>query len=392
MDWNCARLASLAICFAVLAGQTAHAETITFKAGCEEGDKLTIAAVGDLLFHKKLQRQALAPKGRYKDFWQPVAHVLSGADLTYGNLEGPAAPGLAAGGRKVKDPGRRLDDRVYGYTLKALTFNYHPSVIDDLKDAGFDVVSTANNHSLDRGALGVDRTIDALRTKGLPFTGTRKQGSLRTGWHVRTRTNGFTVAWLACTFSNNGFPDRKAQVLHCHKQTDQVLDEISQLSREEGVDAVIVTPHWGWENHLKHHARQRKLASLMMEAGATAVLGAHPHVVQPWSKYVTKSGRESLVVYSMGNFISNQRKLMQRAGGIVLLELTKTLAGARLSAAAYVPTWVDIRHVHRVVAGTSKRASRRALAKLRKVWPAGNEVPAQWPPTFVRKCSSDGET
>ena len=141
------------------------AETLYFEGACMPGERISVAAVGDLLFHKKLQAQAYRKGGSFKGFFTPVLKVLKGADLAYGNLEGPAARGVGPNGRAVKDPGRRLGT-VYGAPLKSLAFNYHPSVAADLKQSGFDVVSTANNHSLDRGALGVDRTIDTLRNAG----------------------------------------------------------------------------------------------------------------------------------------------------------------------------------------------------------------------------------
>jgi hypothetical protein len=370
-----------------IASGPAAAATITFKAGCLGGSRLRIAAVGDLLFHKKLQVQALKPSGRYSDFWQPVLPLLESAHITYGNLEGPAADGLARGGRKAKDPGRRFDNHVYQSSLEHLSFNFHPSVISDLKSNGFDVVSTANNHALDRGALGIDRTIANLRARGLPFTGTRMSKSKRATWSVTTSAKGFRIAWLACTYAINGMRDKNRQVALCFRNRATILAEISRLAASPSVDAVILTPHWGSENSHTPNRRQRALARAAIEAGAAAVLGAHPHVLQPWEKVMTKDGREGLVVYSMGNFISNQRQLMQRIGGIVFLDLVKTGRGkGQIAAAGHLPTWVRIDvNGHRVLPA-SAHAPKSAFRKSRKIWPAGNLVGTTLPIRLPRKC------
>ncbi|NNF78546.1 MAG: CapA family protein [Rhizobiales bacterium] len=366
----------------------ASAETLYFSGACTPGERITVAAVGDLLFHKKLQAQAYGKNGSFKRFFTPVLGVLKGADLAYGNLEGPAARGVGPGGRAVKDPGKRLGD-VYGAPLKSLAFNYHPSVAADLKQSGFDVLSTANNHSMDRGALGADRTIDTLRKAGMPFTGSRKRGESPKNWHVLTKSKGFTVAWIGCSFSTNGLPDRKKQILHCYKQTDEILAEIRELHENPEVDAVFLTPHWGIENRHRPGERQRTLARKAIEAGATAVFGAHPHVLQPWEKIVTDNNREGLVVYSAGNFISNQRQTAERTGIMAIVELVKTAEGkTKLAAAGYIPTWVVIDNKgHRVTFNnSSKGRTGEALARTLGLLPAGNRIAAKWPAVLPTEC------
>ncbi len=366
----------------------ASAETLYFAGACAGGERLTVAAVGDLLFHKKLQAQAYRKNGSFKRFFTPVSKVLKGVDLAYGNLEGPAAAGVGPGGRAVKDPGKRLGE-VYGAPLKSLAFNYHPSVASDLKHSGFDVLSTANNHSMDRGALGADRTIDTMRKAGMPFTGSRKRNETSKPWHVLTKSKGFTVARIGCSFSTNGLPDRKKQILHGYKQQSQILEEIGQLHADPNVDAVFLTPHWGVENRHRPAERQRKLARAAIEAGATAVFGAHPHVLQPWEKVVTADKREGLIVYSAGNFISNQRQTAERAGIMAIVELVKSGQGkAKISAAGYMPTWVVIDNKgHRVTFNnSSKGRTGEALARTLGLLPSGNRLAGQWPAVLPTEC------
>ena len=355
-------------------------EAMTFRAGCGGGERIVVAAVGDLLFHNSLQRQALARGGRYADFWQSLAPVLASADLTYGNLEGPAARGGALGWRVVADPGRRWDGRVYGAPRGSLEFNYHPSVIDDLKQSGFDVVSTSNNHSADRGPIGIDRTIDALERAGLGHSGTkRRNADAFHRWAVKTRAGSMTVAWIGCTYSTNGMPDRHRQVANCYSDRTQIFEEIRWNAQDPDVDAVILTPHWGIEKSPEPKSSDRDYARDAISAGATAVIGTHPHVLQGWEKITTDDGRDGLVIYSTGNFISNQVSDDQRTGIVALIALTKSsTTRAEVSAAGFIPTWVERGGRHRV--GEMRIDGRRNVAAqsaaLRRL-PMGNYVQAR---------------
>ncbi len=381
--------------FAALSGSAARAadETLTFSAGCVHGARIVVAAVGDLLFHKKLQVQAYREGADFRKFWAPVAELLHKADILYGNFEAPAAHGVSMRGRDVADPGRRLDGDVYSATLETLSFNVHPSVLDDLAASGFDVLSTANNHAYDRGPLGIDRTIDNLEARDLAFTGTRRREGDTRPWTIITQAEDFTVAWLACTFSTNGPRDRHGQILECYGEREEVLSEISALAGDPSIDAVILAPHWGVENSHKPLERQRDLARDALEEGALAVVGTHPHVVQPWEYHVSEDGREGLIVYSTGNFISNQRRLMERAGTIVFLELVRDESGrVRLGAAGYVPTWVVIDgRGHRVTVNEGRSGwPQAALYETRRLLPLGNETDAgeRWPPDLALDCRS----
>ncbi len=363
--------------------QPATLATLLFDDQCAAGSRITVAAVGDLLFHDALQLQAYKPGATFRQFWAPLASVLAGADITYGNLESPMAAGVRAGGIMHKDPGRTLDRIVYGRKSDALIFNVHPSLALDLKASGFTLVSIANNHTADRGPLGIDRTLEALGAAGLAHTGARARKATQP-WHVRTSANGVTLAWVACTYGLNGMPDPHNQVLQCHRDRDIVLDEIRALARDATIDAVIVTPHWGEENQHRPAAREKALARGMVDAGATAVLGAHPHVLQPWEKLVAADGREALVIYSLGNFISNQQSEAQRTGMIALLELTKpTGERARMSAAGYIPTFVEMSKGHRV---TELQAGRSAYDAVTRIVPPGNRVAAAGAGSLPRVC------
>lgn len=301
--------------------------------------EIVIAAVGDVLLHGSLQRQAFAHPDGFRSLWAAVEPVLAGADLAYANLEGPIAEGVTKAGSLLDMPVERFDDWVYSsYPM----FNYHPALATDLVASGVDVVSTANNHALDRFAVGADRTIEALSVAGLPFTGTRPADRPEHPWYALTEAGGYRIAWLACTYSTNGVSDPHDQVLFCFEDEHTVLSQIVRLSRDPAIDAVILTPHWGGEYSHRPDSRQQSLGRAALEAGATAVIGSHPHVIQPWERHVTRDGREGLILYSLGNFVSGQRELPRRTAIVLLLGLAE-MADGRLAVAGarYLPIRFD---------------------------------------------------
>ncbi len=312
-----------------------------FRRACDRGEQLTIAAVGDVLLHGSLQ--ARIQNSGYSRVWSRAVPYLERADLAYANLEGPTAEGITADGRSKKTD-KIYDNSVYtGYPL----FNYNPKLIPALKQAGFDVVSTANNHSLDRREPGVDKSIEALRKYGMPFAGTRtraeSQKQTSTTWHTFTRTKGWNIAWIACSFSTNGIPDRMHLVLDCFKDAGLVVKAIQTLSKAPGVDAVIVTPHWGNEEYThKIEKSQAQLAQRFVDAGASAILGNHPHVVKPWVILSSREGKEVPVVYSIGNFVSAQNGLAKQTSAIFYLGLTRRPGEkAFVNGLRYIPTYMN---------------------------------------------------
>ena len=300
---------------------------------CGEGRQIVIAAAGDIIFQPQLETHARATGTPYRSLWRAIEPVISGADLAYANIEGPVAVHEAA----VQTVTAAFNGASPAPQL--LEFNYRASLSRDLKVAGFDVVSTANNHALDRGAAGADLTIDRLQQGGLAFTGTRKRAS-RAPWSTLTRARGFTVAWLACTYGTNGIPDLWDQVLHCFDDAPELLSEIARLHAEPLIDAVFLVPHWGIENSTVVERRQRELAQAAIEAGALAVVGTHPHILQRWERKYATDGRQGLVIYSTGNLVSAQSAPAHRVGIIAILELAKAsgTSKARLAAARYVLT------------------------------------------------------
>lgn len=312
----------------------------TFERGGPDAKRLSIVAAGDILLHAPLHRQALTHPDGHRSLWSEVEPYFKSAGMAYANLEGPIAPGVALGGRAVKDPGRVFDGRVYSsYPL----FNYHAHLADDLMASGVDVISTANNHALDRGKLGADATITELERVGLAYTGTRRSGGQadprKVPWQAIVEREGFRVAWLACSYSTNGVPDPDHQVLHCFTDRQVVMDLIRRLASHPGVDAVILTPHMGNEYELSPRKQEVDFAREMIDAGALAVLGAHPHVLQPWETHRTPGGRTGLIAYSLGNLVSGQfHRTHTQASVLISLHLARRPDGSVfLEDARYLP-------------------------------------------------------
>lgn len=319
----------------------AHREAppLKFSKACESGDSVTISAVGDFLFHGNLQEQAARDPNHYLSIWQQALPLFQKADIRYGNLEGPVAPGFKRGGFAAKDPGLVYDNSIY---TSYPEFNYPRQVTDDLAASGITIVSTANNHALDRSANGVDSTIANLDRVGVKYVGTRRSDQPGK-WYEIVESKGFKTAWVACTFSTNGIPDRQKQVLGCFSDTPLLLSLIKDLSTR--VDAVIVTPHWGEEYHLQAISSQIDLGKKMMDAGALVVIGGHPHVLEPWTKYVSTDGKEHFLIYSMGNFASGQIGVEQTTSALVYVTLGRNhQSGTFVRGVGYVPLRMESDH------------------------------------------------
>jgi poly-gamma-glutamate synthesis protein (capsule biosynthesis protein) len=304
-------------------------------AQCNATGALHIVAVGDILMHGPLQRYAWQAPDGFRTIWQDIVPMLTAADISYGNLEGPIAPGRTASGG-IRPDVRAFNGVIYtGYPR----FNYPELLASDLARSGFDLLSTSNNHTLNRGSAGADSTVEIVRRHGMvPF------GS----WNSQTKglpyviheKRGLRTAWVACTFSTNGIPDRLNQTADCFRDESNLLLLIKDLLRpDQDVDAVIVTPHWGAEYQLDPTPAQRRLGHAFIRAGAIAVLGTHPHVLQPWEEVKRPDGELGLIAYSTGNFASNQLTFPRNISAAVhlLLGPKPDGSGVILSGYGYTP-------------------------------------------------------
>lgn len=298
--------------------------SMAFARGTYCDDRLILAGVGDILVHDALQVEAHQSPEKFFILWKDLAPYVSSADIAYGNLEAPVAPGVLANGQVVNDPGFIYDRRVYHGT--DMRFNFHPNVLDDLTKLGIDVVSTANNHSLDRRSIGVDKTIEELQKRDFAFTGTRKRNG-EGEWGVMTEVKGKRIFWLACTEHLNGHKDPYNQVLLCYQNEAEIQKIVESIGSR--VDGIILTPHWGDEYSQVPNAKQKRWAQKMSGLGVTAIIGNHPHVLQP-VEWVGKT----LVAYSLGNFVAWQRGTERKTSVVLFLDL-RVSANGKLQVIGY---------------------------------------------------------
>jgi poly-gamma-glutamate synthesis protein (capsule biosynthesis protein) len=194
------------------------------------------------------------------------------------------------------------------------------------KKAGFDIFLTANNHSLDRGKKGLERTISVLDSLGIPHTGTYINPQQRDlDYPLVIEKNNIRLAILNYTYGTNGLKVTEPNIVN-YIDTLSIARDMEK-ARLASPDLIIVTMHWGIEYQRVENTEQKDLASFIFRHGADVIIGSHPHVIQPVRKYYplkSDSAVYNLVVYSLGNFISNQRERYRDGGLIFEISLEKT--------------------------------------------------------------------
>lgn len=301
-----------------------------------ENTEAIVSFVGDILIHQYLYKDVAEESKHFDQIWKLTNPLFQKADFSVGNLEGPAALGIDRDGIDHGDIGFVYDGEVYSGTN--FLFNYHPRIFSDLKNSGFDLLTSANNHALDRKSIGVDKTILSSRASGIPTVGTRLSYELNADFYKIVSVKNMKLAFLGCSEVMNE-PDSKGQVLNC-ENTLEVLQNIKKLKSRPEVDGVIILTHWGVEYSHTPTKYQKEVAKRFLDAGAIAVVGSHPHVLQPWEKYVTRDGRETLIIYSLGNFVAGQGGLERKTGTVAYMGLSKNEnQKAKIFGVGYTPTY-----------------------------------------------------
>jgi poly-gamma-glutamate synthesis protein (capsule biosynthesis protein) len=294
-------------------------------------EKLKLVFAGDIMGHSTQIKAALLPDGTY-DYhhcFKYVAPILKQADLAIGNLEF-TLPG--------KPP-------YSGYPQ----FRSPDAVAVALKEAGFDMMVTANNHSNDAGRTGVENTIRTLRKLGFHQTGTFLDSMDRSlNYPLFIQHGNFKLAFLNYTYGTNGIPTKFPVIVNQLDEKQMAAD--MEKARGSNPDAIIVMVHWGNEYQLVETSYQRQLAQKLFLWGAKLVIGSHPHVVQSIEQMSQidslRKGELTVVAYSLGNFISGQIKTYTDIGAMVEVELEKELpfGSTCITRTQYIPVF---RYVHR---------------------------------------------
>lgn len=284
-------------------------------------ETITLTAAGDCLMHNTQIWSGWQKDGTYcfDSFFTDVKDLIAEGDYSSTNFEAAMA-GAESG--------------YTGYPA----FNSPDVMADAFKNAGFDLVVTTNNHIMDRGYNGAVRTMEVLRGAGLDTVGTNKDEEESRSFLIKD-IKGVKVAYLAYTYGTNGIPvPKKHSYLVNLLEREKVLADIKAIRPQ--ADVLILVLHWGVE-YSPHSSREQKtMAYEFLEAGADVILGSHPHVIQDM-EIIRAGKKDKFVVYSMGNFISDQKGLERNSGIVLKMKFTKNFNTGEtlLAEASYTPTY-----------------------------------------------------
>lgn len=289
--------------------------------GVQHLQVITLTAAGDCLMHNTQIWSGLMGGGSYcfDTFFSEVKYLIEEGDYSLINFEAPMAGPNS------------------GYTGYPL-FNSPDAIVQAFKDAGFDLVVTANNHALDRGYQGAIRTLEVLHAAGLDTVGTYKSEQDSRTFLIKD-IKGVKIGFLAYSYGTNGIPvpDEHAYLFN-FLDRDKILTDIKKLRPQ--VDILVLILHWGVEYSSKPTAEQEIMAREFLQAGADVILGSHPHVIQTME--VIKIGEKNkFVIYSMGNFISHQRGRERNSGIVLKIKFSKDFSKGDtfLEEVSYTPTY-----------------------------------------------------
>lgn len=270
-------------------------------------NELTLVAGGDLLIHDTVFKAAMTSNTSY-DFtpmFSEVKHFFEEADIGIINLEVPVAGNIYAPSNYPN-------------------FNSPVELLDAVKDMGIEVVSTANNHALDKGLTGLNETIKNARARELNVVGTYDSEDTKP---IIMDKNDIKIGIASYTYGTNGIkiPNSAPYCVNIIDK-DKMLSDINYM-KEKQVDFIVFCMHFGQEYQLEQNTAQEDLVKFLVENGVDVVFGSHPHVPQPYKIIETTDEegniRKSFVIYSLGNFISNQVDYYTKLGGIATVKLSK---------------------------------------------------------------------
>jgi poly-gamma-glutamate synthesis protein (capsule biosynthesis protein) len=283
-------------------------------------DSITLVFAGDMMSHMPQVKAAYNPQSKrheYEHWFQFLKDTIASADFAIANLETPL------GGEPYS-----------GYPM----FSAPDAFAEELKKVGFDILVTANNHTVDKGRKGLERTLSILDSLNILHTGSfRNQQEHDSTTPLMIEAKGVKIALLSYTYGTNGIPVPKPNVVNLIDHVQMEKDIVN--ARSLGAQIIIPIIHWGVEYQTYEHPSQVKTAEFLAVKGVDAIIGMHPHVVQP-IKYV-KSNRDSIpVAYSLGNAVANMRDRYKDGGLFVQLTITIENDTPRITSFNDIPFWV----------------------------------------------------
>lgn len=307
--------------------------------------EINMLCVGDVMAHQPNIRAALTAGGGSKydfsDVFELTKPYIEEADVAMCNVE------TTFGGGEPS-----------GYPL----FCAPDELAANLKDAGFDVAFTSNNHMMDTGFDGMQRTLEILRGQGFTTAGSRYDGEDR--WSI-IEVKGVKIGLVAYTYettgsagdtvsiNGNNISDESANLINSfnYNEIDTDIEKMGQDIKDAeaaGADIIVAYMHWGTEYQRQPSDDDKYIAQSLADLGADVIFASHPHVVQPIDIIQSSSGKNVPVYYSMGNFISNQRQetlknryTEQGLMAMVTLTVDTDSDEVKSGTAKTLPTWVD---------------------------------------------------
>lgn len=279
-------------------------------------DPITIhmSAFGDTMCHLTNIKNAYDASKKDYDFsnvFKNVRSYLEDADITIGNLET-----TFAGSSR-------------GYTGYP-TFNAPEVLGQNLKDMGVDVLTTANNHCMDKGNSGLVSTLDYLDKYEISHTGTARSEEEQNSILIKD-VNGIKIAFLSYTYGTNGITIPSDKPYSVNLINKELIKKHIASAKEQNVDVICVSMHWGLEYKLKPNSAQTELADFLFENGVDIILGSHPHVLEPMEKRTITledgTTKDGFVIYSLGNFVSGQIYANTKSTVILDIQITKNSDG-----------------------------------------------------------------
>lgn len=280
--------------------------------------KVTLLFAGDLMQHITQIKAAFDGKRYdYSDCFKYVKDGISRADVAIANLE------VTIGGKPYT-----------GYPM----FSAPDEFLFAAKDAGFDILLTANNHCLDRRKKGLERTIMMLDSLNIPYAGTYvNEEERRKKYPLLIEKNGIRVSLLNYTYGTNGMEITPPNIVNYIDK--EVMAKDIEDAKAQQPDVIIACMHWGDEYKLLPNEEQKELTEWLFAQGVTHIIGGHPHVVQPMElRTDSLSGKQRIILYSLGNFISNMSAVNTDGGLVFGMELTKD-STTRVSDCGYSLVW-----------------------------------------------------
>jgi poly-gamma-glutamate synthesis protein (capsule biosynthesis protein) len=283
--------------------------------------KISILFIGDIMGHDEQIWSAENRETHTYDYDTVFAYVrplISEADIAIANFE------VTLAGAPYK-----------GYPQ----FSSPASLAVACHNAGIDYMVTANNHSADRGKTGIAGTINRLDSIGIPHTGTfLSRESKEALQPLIIKKNGFSIALLNYTYGTNGNTVPEPVIVNILDK-ERVAADI-ETTKSLNPDLIILFLHWGTEYDTVPSPEQTEMAEYFFSKGADLIIGSHPHVIQKMLWYMNGNEINKAVVYSLGNFISNQRKPKTDGGSMVKINIVREGNSWKIANAGFYLTWV----------------------------------------------------